>query len=1239
MNEEYPVNELDSTGFAAIDEMQSNQQKVLEYEEERKKQEALATDQKQEAEATQDDPRNADKWGINAIAKEAQSILSGGLQDTASSVTTFAERTKEALDGTMAREKREQGYYRPDWDPFVDHDDPIITKTWWGKLLRGTVHFGSLAAGTVLAAKGLAATGVPLLAGGATALLNAGTVTRAMAIGGISDLISKESDGHNALGSLREHYGWIDTPLSTRETDHPVMMKFKNIVEGMGIGLAFDGVGYLLGKGSKAVKSQIIKRNASIENQTTTAALIQIRQLDAEFRAAKNAPIAQRHQGADISEVTPGEARGQLKRTRTDWGSEDGSTGSITTNVERERIVRESGTTDGIVERTLRGLMSDEKFKRELESVKGDRKALADVWRDAVTEFHKITDSREAMEMSPEEYLTNLFEKQKAVIPLGDQTFETWSAETVVTADLVVGSLLKQLRDTGIAGRELAEYVSLDDIDGPAKQIVDTMLTAMYQTKKSRFVASDYFRSFGAGKTTAQVNDAVNQAVKADMEDVKDSILSILKIAKDDPNDDLLNALFEAFTMMKNVNTLDDFDNWARKVLKGGQLDEQGPDRTGALIRNLQEMISHSVLSGPKTPMRALLGTGSATFLRPLSTFMGATMRYPFTGDSATIRSSLASMNGMLEALPEAFDLFFTKLNGYWSGELSTVKTRYTEFTKGDQNWELVRRWAEDSGRASVDERAIFAFTNMIRGVNNTNLFTYSTKIMAATDDAFTFLLGRAKMREKAMRRVLELQGDGIDIPNITPEVMKAYQDDFYTEIFDANGNIKDDATMFAKKEVTLTQDLTGFSKGLNDVLTSNPYVRPFFLFARTGVNGLALTAKHTPGFNFLVKEFNDIAFATADNLSSLKKYGINTVEELQNAKALQTGRLAIGSAVTFTAINAWMTGRLTGNGPADRQQRQGWLDGGYQPRTILIGGTRIGYDSIEPFNLILSTIADVGDASILMGEEWTEKELQKISLVVAQSISSKSYLAGIQQLVDLAAGRPGQIERIGASIMNNTVPLAGLRNEMGKLVTPHMREINSGVFQSWRNRNLASENIPGVDPLPLKYDMLNGRPIKDWDFMTRAFNAVSPVSLNLDSGPGRQLLFNSGYDLRISTYYAPDGTNLTDDPKIRSEFQRAIGQYNLELKLDELAQDPKILQSIALMKSDIRAGRRGEYDARDYYHNIMIDRLFKRVRKLAWDSIKYQKNIYALRMQQSSKQTLQAIKKAQSYNVQNMYK
>ena len=1188
----------------------------------------LEYDTEQKALTEQADPREADQWGLKAVAKEAQSAVTGGFQDTASSVATFPERTIDALSGEMAQEKKEKGFYEPDWQPFNSYSDPIVTKTWWGNLMRGAVHFGTMALGTVAAAKGLAVTGIPLLAGGATALLKAGSLTRAASIGALSDTVSKTSDGHNAIGTLTKHYGWADTPLTTKDTDHPIMMKIKNIIEGMGIGIAFDGALWVIGKGGSKVKQQIIARNNSVEKQTIEAGLAQLRKGETEFRADKNAPIADRHQGAHISEVDAQTAREQLGRTRNEWGSEDGSTGSVTTPVQRERVAREGGTTDEIVEDTLRKLLSSDKFARELDAVKGDRKLLADTYRDAIIGFKNIVEGRSVTDMTPEEFLADLFAKNNII---NDEAI--WTAENVVVGDLVVGSLLKQLRDTGIAGREIMDLVSLDDIDGPAKQIVDTMLTALFQTKKARLIYSDEFRALGAGKAR---NRAINDAVTAEMQDAKDSILSILKIAKDDPDDDLLNALFEAFSMMNNVNQLEDFDNFIRVVLYGGKLDATAPDRTGAIIRGLQEMMSHSILSSPKTPFRALMGTSAATFLRPLSTALGATLRYPFEGDAATIRASLASMNGMMEAIPEGFQLFFTRLNSYWKGDMSTIKTRYAEFTKSDVNWELVRKYAE-SDRASAGDKAAFYWANMIRNLNNVSLFTYSTKVMASIDDTFEFLLGRSKMREKAMRSALDMQGNGIEIPEITPELMRAYQDDFYGQVFDANGNLTDEATKFARREVTLTKELTGkFAKGLNDVFSSVPAARPFFLFARTGVNGLELTAKHTPGFNFLVKEFNDVAFANPNNLDSVNKYGIYTAEELANAKALQTGRLAIGAAVVTMAVQAWMNGKMTGNGPADRQKRQGWIDAGYIPRTIELAGVRVGYDSIEPFNLIMSTIADVGDASELMGEEWTERELQKISLVVAQAISSKSYLAGIQSFVDLFAGRPGQAERIIAALANNQVPLAGLRNEMGKLFVPHMREIGSGIDQSIRNRNLIMETIAG-EALPIKYDMLNGKPIKNYDFFTRAFNAVSPVSLNLSVSPGRQFLFESGYDLRMSTYYAPDSTNLTDEPKIRSMFQKAIGDQNLERQLDKLATDARALASLAEMQKDIRDGNRAKYDARNYWHNGKIDQLFQQARKVAWAQIMNNPEVQEIIDEQKNKKRAKLLKMRETTDILNL--
>ena len=247
--------------------------------------------------------------------------------------------------------------------------------------------------------------------------------------------------------------------------------------------------------------------------------------------------------------------------------------------------------------------------------------------------------------MSPQEYLKELLEARPDTV----DGVDIWTSKNVVIADLVIGTLLKQVRDLGTAGREIADLVDLQDIDGPTKQLVDTMLTALYETKKARFVKSDSFRELGLGKKSKKT---VEEATKQSMEDAKDSIMSLLKIAGDEKDDNMLSALYEAFSMMENVNTLDDFDNWARKTILGGALEQGGANRTGAMIRELEGVMSHSILSGPKTPIRAIMGTSTATFLRPLAQSLGAILRLPFDGNVADVRASLASVNGLIEAIP-----------------------------------------------------------------------------------------------------------------------------------------------------------------------------------------------------------------------------------------------------------------------------------------------------------------------------------------------------------------------------------------------------------------------------------------------------------------------------------------------------------------------------------------------------------------------------------------------------------
>ena len=1217
-----PIN-IDSQ--AAEDAVKEVDQLTEEAEQRRilQEQQAAAMQQREEAaETAAKDPRNQEGGGgFKGVVKEFQSAIGGGLQDTASSVVTLPERAIDMFSGEMQEEQQTDEGYGAEWDDwFVDDANPIETKTWWGGAIRSLVHFGSLAAAIIPAAK---------VAGVTAASTLAGSLVRGAGIGAVSDIVSKYSQEENGLQILRDRFNFIDTPLATNDLDHPAVKTLKNVVEGMGIGAVFDGFSILVGKGVRKVRkgkggkeivedgaedalTKAVAREQSVKDQVTQKAVTQLE--IPGFSGYKNKPIADPWQAAPTSNGKPFDVRKQLSRSRKEWGAENGSTDSLTTPVQLERTAINAEMAEEHLKEVLSDFMSDQRIQTEIANAKASGKSLMDVWGESAEKMQRVIEGRNTSDVSTEDFWR---EFNLDTDRIDDR--EIWKSGNVVAGDLIIGSLVKELRDLGIAGRELFEIADVADIDGPAKAMYDKLIAGLTQIKLAKMTKSASFRNLGAG--------AVREVVDTQVAESVDAFRLAMKLAGNSKDDDLFRAIFETVSMSNDIHNVTDFDAWIRKKLKGG--DFNGQAKTGALIRELQGVMINSVLSGPKTPARAILGTSTATFLRPLSQVLGATL----SGDAGTKRASLAAVHGMVEAIPEAWTLFKTKLNSYWTGDVASIKSRFNEITKGDEQWEMYRDWIENSDRASLGDKGTFYLANMARAMNNNKFLTYSTKIMAATDDTFGYILARSRAKEKAMRLAMDQLNKG-NITEITPDLLKNAEDRFYGQITDADGNITDAATIFAKKEATLTTDLTGFSKGLNDVFDSAPWAKPFFLFARTGVNGLSLTAKHTPGFNFLVKEFNDIAFASPENLVNVQKYGIESAEDLINAQALQAGRLAMGSSIIAMASFHFMNGGLTGNGPTDRRQRQVWIDGGYKPRTITLGGVQVSYDALEPFNLILSTIADIGDHSQLMGEEWTEDNLQKLAVVMMQGISSKSYLAGMQQFVDLFAGKPGQFERIIAGLANNTIPMSSMRNELGKLFNPYMKELNSGIGDAIRNRNLISERL-AVKEIPTKYDMLNGQPIKDWDFPTRMFNMFSPVQFNLDQGPGRKLLFDSGYDLRMSTYSAPDGTDLSQNATVRSMFMKAIGDQNIEAQLNKLAKNRKVQMSLAAMQNDLAAGRR-EMDPRTaYVHNTLIHQIIEDARRRAWAQVQRNPEVKALQEEERrlSTQNLESMYKTSDYN------
>ena len=141
-----------------------------------------------------------------------------------------------------------------------------------------------------------------------------------------------------------------------------------------------------------------------------------------------------------------------------------------------------------------------------------------------------------------------------------------------------------------------------------------------------------------------------------------------------------------------------------------------------------------------------------------------------------------------------------------------------------------------------------------------------------------------------------------------------------------------------------------------------------------------------------------------------------------------------------------------------------------------------------------------------------------------------------------------------------------------------------------------------------------------------------------LKNSPGRSLL-QEGYDTRLITMYSPDGDDLTDSPNLRAIFQAEMGKEKLEAKLNRLAKDPRIIASVNQRRKDMKSGDRTKYENKDYYHNIIIDRLFQRARRRAWAQLTSNQEAMELMEEERLKRVRKLEKKTQPRNILNIPK
>ena len=223
-------------------------------------------------------------------------------------------------------------------------------------------------------------------------------------------------------------------------------------------------------------------------------------------------------------------------------------------------------------------------------------KTLDEMYAQDLDTYKAVFEGRNTSDMTPEEFWKDI-SKEKFVRKSGNKKlYEYVSSEYADAIDMINASLFNEIRDAGVAARELADIYDIKDIDGPAQKMVEKLIAGLRIRKMASADISQQLRQFGKmrGKTVTPKLQA--EMIDKQVQESIDAFRMALDMTTEEGGDDVFRAMFEGISMAKDIHTLDDLDAFMRVKMRGGEW-AGDPKKTGAFLREMGSMFTHSVLS------------------------------------------------------------------------------------------------------------------------------------------------------------------------------------------------------------------------------------------------------------------------------------------------------------------------------------------------------------------------------------------------------------------------------------------------------------------------------------------------------------------------------------------------------------------------------------------------------------------------------------------------------------------
>lgn len=286
--------------------------------------------------------------------------------------------------------------------------------------------------------------------------------------------------------------------------------------------------------------------------------------------------------------------------------------------------------------------------------------------------------------------------------------------------------------------------------------------------------------------------------------------------------------------------------------------------------------------------------------------------------------------------------------------------------------------------------------------------------------------------------------------------------------------------------------------------------------------------------------------------------------------RAQAEGKVAMGVSVMATAVGLWHSGSITGQGPSDEKERVLKQATGWQPYSLrfkMPGSDKyqyVSYQRFDPLATFLGVVADFSDKATedkVGSKDWINFMGSAIGTALSKNITSKSYLTGIEQIMD-AINQPDRKMSQFISTRLGSLVIPSLVSQVVPSGDPVMREARTFL-------DMFTKRIPGLsDKLEPKRNIL-GEPIKRQeaigpDFISPLFYSEQKKDKVMDE------LANLRYSFSMPPVVESGGVDLSKyrngqgqtayDRYIELTGQVKLGNKDLRQALNKLVTSPQYL-------------------------------------------------------------------------------